>query len=214
MSEAAARLAPSIVRDTLLTGPAGGDLVGEAVVALLDRSGLLAHREFVFWCVDLDDDDPVAWADLDLTVLRACARGDIALDISGPQRLLLALVVTLIDLSGLLRALDGSPLTWAVAAILALIDPALQRLDPPPDDVAARILDRGSDPDFDLDEVAGPVAGRCPPPRPAPRATTPASPHGPSPSPRAPGGRRPGKEARRRQLRAAAAALALQRVRR
>lgn len=132
MSAAAARLAPSVLRDALLAGPAGGDPVGELLVGLLDRSGLLTCTDVVQQCVDLDADDPVMWADLDVSALRACARGDISLDLPGHERRLLSLAVTLVDLSSLLRGLDGLPLECAVTAVMAALDPALGRIDPVP----------------------------------------------------------------------------------
>lgn len=118
MSAAAAWLAPSVLREALLEGPAGGDLVGEALVGLLTAAGLLARPDFVERCVDLDAE---GWADFDPSALRAAAGGGSGLEFTGVERRLLAVAVAMTALGGALYWLDGEPRVWATAAVLASV---------------------------------------------------------------------------------------------
>lgn len=100
------RLARSTVRDLLLEGPAGGDPFGEAIVALLDTGDLLSHDGFVVHCVEVHDEDPVTWADLDQDRLRAGAGAGLPIELDPVQQRLLQLAVTLLDLAGHLHDRD------------------------------------------------------------------------------------------------------------
>ena len=110
------------MRDLLLGGPAGGDPFGEAIVALLDSGDLLSHDGFVAQCVEVHDEDLVTWADLDQGGLRACARGELPIELDPAQRRGLQSAVTLLDLARHLHDQDSiteHAVTSALRAVLA-----------------------------------------------------------------------------------------------
>lgn len=117
-------LARSTVRDLLLAGPAGGDPLGEAIVALLDAGDLLSHDGFVAQCVEVArDEEPLTWADLDQERLRACARTGLPLELDPAQRRLIQLSVTLLDLAGHLHDLGPVATQAATSALQAVLTP-------------------------------------------------------------------------------------------
>jgi hypothetical protein len=103
-----------------LEGPACGDPFGEALVALLDTGDLLSHDGFVAQCVEVHDQDPVTWADLDRDRLRTCARGELPIELNPAQQHVIQLAVTLLDLAGHLHN-QGSVTAQAVRSALRAV---------------------------------------------------------------------------------------------
>ncbi|HET9656578.1 MAG TPA: hypothetical protein VFP72_14570 [Kineosporiaceae bacterium] len=116
-----AGLARSTVRDLLLAGPAGGDRFGAAIVALLDAGDLLSHDGFVAHCVQIRDEEPSTWADLDPERLRACARGELPIELEAAQQRLIHLAVSLFDLAGHLHAREYPDVAQAVRSAVAAV---------------------------------------------------------------------------------------------
>jgi hypothetical protein len=118
---AAADLAPSVLREALQDG-AGGNLALRAVITLFEWAGLLGRRDVVAAIVQLDlQDQESIQAGLDVPAAEAAACGELPLRLTRTERQVLGLGVQLIDLGAAVALLDGEPLTWTVAAVLASV---------------------------------------------------------------------------------------------